>query len=202
MSIEYKVRLIEELFNCLENEISIFKQQFDINCISGCGKCCTKLDVEASPLEFLPWAFHLFLNGTAEEVLAELKVKTSSICTIYQPLSLIDSNSGSCGDYKYRGLICRLFGHAATKDKYGKLRLATCKIIKEAKPNSYKSSVEAIEKGTYIPIFTDYYMQLSQIDFNLGNIILPINKALERALIEVLSYYAYRPVPRGFKKPA
>jgi Fe-S-cluster containining protein len=202
MSIERKVRLIEELFSNLEKEISTFKQQFDINCISGCGKCCTKLDIEASPLEFLPWAFQLFLNGTAEKVLTELKGKTSLICAIYQPLSLIDNNSGSCRDYQYRGLICRLFGHAATKDKYGKLRLATCKIIKEAKLNSYKSSIEAIENGTYIPIFTDYYMQLSQIDFKLGNIILPINKALERALIEVLSYYAYRPLPNGFKKPA
>ena len=202
MSIEQKVRSVEKLFNNLENEISTFKQQFDINCISGCGKCCTKLDIEASPLEFLPWAFHLFLNGKAEEMLSELKEKTSPVCSVYQPLSLIDSNSGSCGDYQYRGLICRLFGHAATKDKYGKLRLATCSIIKEKKANNYKNSVEAIEKGTYIPIFTDYYMQLSQIDFNLGNIILPINRALERALIEVLSYYAYRPLPNGFKKPA
>ncbi len=202
MSIERKVRLIEELFNCLEIEISTFKSQFDINCIAGCGKCCTKLDIEASPLEFLPWAFHLFLNGTAEEILNELKGKISSICTIYQPLSLIDSNSGSCGNYQYRGLICRLFGYAATRDKYGKLRLSTCKIIKETKTDNYNRSVEAIENGTSIPVFMDYYMQLSQIDFNLGNKFVPINKALEIALIEVLSYYAYRPLPRGFKKPA
>jgi hypothetical protein len=37
------------------------------------------LDIEASPLEFLPWAFHIFLNGDAEKVLAELEIKTSSI---------------------------------------------------------------------------------------------------------------------------
>ena len=202
MSIERKVRLVEELFDCLENEISAFKSKFDINCISGCGKCCTKLDIEASPLEFLPWAFYLFLNGNAESMLSELKVRTSSICNIYQPLSLVDNNSGSCGNYQYRGLICRLFGYAATRDKYGKLRLATCKIIKERKATNYKNSVVAIEKGMKIPVFTDYYMQLSQIDFNLGNTILPINKALEQALIEVLSYYAYRPLPNGFKKPA
>lgn len=202
MSLERKIRLVEALFNCLENEISTFKSQFDINCIQGCGKCCTKLDIEASPLEFLPWAFYLFLNGKAEEMLAELKAKTSTICTIYQPLSLVDSASGSCGNYQYRGLICRLFGYAATRNKYGRLRLATCKIIKERKATNYKNSVEAIEKGAPIPVFMDYYMQLSQIDFNLGNTILPINKALERALIEVLSYYSYRPVPRRFKKPA
>ncbi len=202
MSVERKVRQVEALFNCLENEISTFKSQFDINCIQGCGKCCTKLDVEASPLEFLPWAFNLFLNGKAEETLVQLKAKTSTICTIYLPLSLVDNASGSCGNYKYRGLICRLFGYAATRDKYGKLRLATCKIIKERKAKAYDKGVKAIENGVSIPIFMDYYMQLSQIDFNLGNQILPINKALESALIEVLSYYTYRPVPHGFKKPA
>ena len=116
----------------------------------------------------MPWAFYLFLNGNAESMLSELKVRTSSICNIYQPLSLVDNNSGSCGNYQYRGLICRLFGYAATRDKYGKLRLATCKIIKERKATNYKNSVVAIEKGMKIPVFTDYYMQLSQIDFNLG----------------------------------
>ena len=132
MSIESKVRQVEHLFERLDGEISKFQSDTNLHCIAGCGKCCTTPNIDASPLEFLPWAFHLFLNGDAETVLAKLKVKQSSICHIYQPLSLLDSNSGSCGDYQYRGLICRLFGYGATKDKYGALRLATCKIIKES----------------------------------------------------------------------
>jgi hypothetical protein len=43
-------------------------------------------------------------------------------------------------------------------------------------------------------------MQLNQIDFNLGNMIIPINKALKIALEEVLQYYAYRPSPDINKK--
>ena len=35
-------------------------------------------------------------------------------------------------------------------------------------------------------------MRLSQIDFRLGNMILPVNKALQVALEEVLRYYEYR----------
>ena len=193
MSIERRVRLVESLFYQLEQESAQFEKSSGISCVSGCGKCCTSPNVEASPLEFLPWAFHLFLNGEAEKTLIILKETHSATCLIYKPLSIIDK--GRCSNYKYRGLICRLFGFAANTDKYGNLRLATCKIIKEGQANNYNSAAEAITKGLHVPVFTEYYMQLNQIDFHLGNIILPVNKALKMALEEVLQYYAYRPSP-------
>jgi uncharacterized protein len=199
MSIQSKVRRIEQLFDRLDGEISTFQSQTSLHCITGCGKCCTKPDIEASPLEFLPWAFHLFLNGLAQKALTELNETSNTICHIYQPLSMLDNHKGSCSNYKYRGLICRLFGYAANKDKYGKLRLATCKIIKEDQSVSCKTTEEAINNGLYVPIFTDYYMKLNQIDFRLGNTILPINDALKTAIEEVLNYYCYRPLPKGFK---
>jgi hypothetical protein len=40
-------------------------------------------------------------------------------------------------------------------------------------------------------------MQLSQIDFRMGVLLLPINEALKIAIEEVLHYYAYRPFPNG-----
>jgi len=193
MSIAHKVALVEDLFSQLEKENAEFQKVSGIGCAAGCGKCCTYPTIEASPLEFLPWAFHLFLNGEAENTRIQIKEANSSICFIYKPLSFL--GKGSCSDYKYRGLICRLFGFAANTDKYGKLRLATCKIIKEGQSDNYNSASEAITKGLYVPVFTEYYMQLNQIDFQLGNSILPINGALVRALEEVLHYYAYRPFP-------
>lgn len=192
MSIEIKVELVENLFSKLDEETAQFEQSSGLGCVSGCGKCCTYPNVEASPIEFLPWAFHLFLNGEAENTIIQLRKTQSSTCLIYKPLSII--NQGRCGNYKYRGLICRLFGFAASTDKFGNLRLATCKIIKEGQAKNYNSTAEAITKGLYVPIFTEYYMKLNQIDFKLGNIILPINKALKMALEEVLHYYAYRPI--------
>jgi uncharacterized protein len=202
MSIESKVRAVEQLFERLENEISYFQTKSQLYCISGCGKCCTTPDIDASPLEFLPWAFHLFLNGKAESMLEELHNDKSLVCHLYRPLIVLESNNGRCSDYKYRGLICRLFGYASSRDKYGELRLATCKIIKDSQQDNYNNTVEAITKGLYVPIFTDYYMNLSQIDFTLGTRILPINQALKIAIEEVLQYYAYRPFPGGLENIA
>lgn len=193
MSIKRRVELVEELFDQLEQEGTQFQKKSGLGCVAGCGKCCNYPDIEASPLEFLPWAFHLFLNGEAEKTLDSLKNSVFTSCSIYKPSSIIDK--GSCGNYKYRGLICRLFGFAANTDKYGNLRLATCKIIKEGQTEKYNSTSEAIAKGLNVPIFTEYYMQLNQIDFRMGNIIVTVNKALEMALEEVLQYYAYRPFP-------
>lgn len=202
MSIESKVRLVELLFDRLENEITDFKLQTNLHCLSGCGKCCTKPDIDASPLEFLPWAFHLFLNDKAEFMLNALNEKKITNCHLYQPLTLIDSPNGSCGNYRYRGLICRLFGYAASRDKFGELKLATCKIIKENQQENFNNTEEAISKGLYVPIFTDYYMNLTQIDFRLGTTMLPINEALKVAIEEVLHYYAYRPFPGGLENIA
>jgi len=199
---EQKVRLVEELFERLEKEISVFKSETSLHCLAGCGKCCSKPDIDASPLEFIPWAMHLFLNGQAEEVLLELDHSFISTCHIYRPLALIEEFNGSCSNYRYRGLICRLFGYAASRDKYGELRLATCKIIKDDQRENYNNTEEAISKGLYVPIFTDHYMQLAQIDYKLATIILPINEALKMAIEEVLQYYAYRPFPGGLENIA
>ena len=200
MSIIRRVTAVEVLFADLEQEIAIFQAETKLHCIAGCGKCCTKPDVEASPLEFLPWAFHIFKEGRAMEVLEELKKEPSTICYLFRPLSTVDSGRGKCGNYVYRGLICRLFGYAAGRDKLGALRLATCKIIKENQQEEYSKTSEDINTGLPVPIFSEYYQKLSHIDFRLGNKIVTINTALKMALEEVLHYYAYRPFPSKLKK--
>jgi len=199
MAIEQKVRLVEALFDRLEIEITAFKSQTHLFCNAGCGKCCSTPNIDASPLEFLPWAFHLFLNGTAESTLEELTKVTTANCFLYRPLSVLEHHRGNCSNYKYRGLICRLFGYGATTDKYGKMRLATCKIIKEEQQENFATAETAINNGIYVPIFTDYYMRLAQIDLKMGMTLLPINQALKAAIEEVLHYYAYRPFPDGLR---
>ena len=197
MAIEEKVKQVEALFDRLEIEITAFKSQTHLYCNAGCGKCCSTPNIDASPLEFLPWAFHLFLNGKAEEILIELKNNEVKNCHLYRSISILEYQKGSCSNYRYRGLVCRLFGYAANTDKFGKLRMATCKIIKEQQTENFNKAEELINKKIYVPIFSDYYMRLAQIDLRMGVILIPINEALKMAIEEVLSYYAYRPFPDG-----
>lgn len=195
MSIPKKVELITTLFSQLESEISQFQAKTNLHCVKGCGHCCTKPDIHASPLEFIPWAFDLFLHGKAEEKLTELQSRVAPICAIYQPLTVADAINGKCGDYAHRGLICRLFGYAANRNKHGELQLGTCAIIREGQKENVDSANVAIKQDLPVPIYTDYYMKLAQIDYKMATILVPINKALILAIEEVLQYYAYRPFP-------
>ena len=45
MSIEIKVAAVEELFRKLDLEINTLQTETKLHCNSGCGKCCTKLDI-------------------------------------------------------------------------------------------------------------------------------------------------------------
>ncbi|PTT06116.1 hypothetical protein DBR27_08330 [Flavobacterium sp. HMWF030] len=202
MAVEKKVREVEALFDRLEIEISTFKSRTHLSCNVGCGKCCSTPNIDASPLEFFPWAFYLFLNGKAEETLELLKNTATKNCFLYRSISVLENHKGSCSNYRYRGLICRLFGYGATSDKFGKLRLATCNIIKEQQSKNFATAEKDINNGIYVPIFTNYYMQLAQIDLRLGMTLLPINEALKIAIEEVLHYYAYRPFPDGLENIA
>jgi Fe-S-cluster containining protein len=195
MTIKQKVAAIEKLFKRLDIEINEFRKESGIYCFSGCGKCCNKPDIEASPLEFLPLAFHWFSQGKAEQMLEKLEERSSLNCMVYQPVSIDDPNHGHCGEYQHRGLICRLFGYGAGKDKYGQLRMVTCKLIKEQQVESYEKAVEMLKSKSTVPIFADYYQKLMQIDFRLAKDMLPINEAIQAALEAVMQYYAYRPFP-------
>jgi Fe-S-cluster containining protein len=196
MSIIQKVKEVNQLYAQLDIDINSFRKQSGIYCFSGCGKCCTKSDIEASPLEFLPLAFDWFKQGRAEEMLKSLQNDSSLNCILYKPISILDQSSGSCGHYQFRGLICRLFGYAAGKDKYGELRLITCKLIKEQQVDNYNEAIAMLKRNEQVPIFSDYYKRLMQIDFRLANQMLPINEAIEIAVETVLQYYAYRPFPK------
>ena len=196
MTIEQRVVLVEELFQNLDIEIKEFQSHTKLSCVAGCGKCCNHPEIDASPLEFLPWAFHLFLNGEAEKVLNTLNKSTINRCFIYNPLSLLDKNKGNCSSYQYRGLICRLFGFGANTDKYGQLRLATCKIIKEGQAENYNKSTELITSSNLLDnLKNGKIIQNSFIDTDLeeeGNGIEKIGR-IKDAFLHGLSIAQYFP---------
>lgn len=187
---EEKVAAVEEVFSTLQLEIEAFKQASGLGCLTGCGACCLKPDIQATVLEFLPFAYHLTLQNKAEEVFERLETG-GSLCTVFQPLATFEG-AGKCGEYAYRGLICRLFGFTASLNKEGRPVLSTCQRIKLGKKENYDKAVQLIEENYPVPVMRHYYMQLSAIDWELGSRTMPINVAIRKALEFVGFYLQFR----------
>ncbi len=187
--LEEKVRAVEEVFNHLDQEIAQFQSWSSLHCKWGCGKCCSKADIEATSLEFLPFAYYLYQQGKAEEWLDKITSTDSSICLILNPTQ---NGAGLCSEYPHRGLICRLFGYSARTNKYGTREMVTCQIIKTEQAEPYQLTESKVEAGAEIPVMSHYYMQLHSIDFEMTRDFYPINTAIRKAIETVLSYYAYR----------
>ena len=195
MSIIRKVGEVEKVFADLEKEMNTLRHSSGLHCVAGCGKCCFKPDIEASPVEFLPYALHLMRHGKIEGVYDALLENNSSQCTLFAPISGSDTKGG-CAEYPYRGLICRLFGFTASRGMDGEARLVTCRIIKSGQPEVVaKIEADLKEDKASVPLMSDYYFRIRSIDPDLGTKLLPINEAIKSALEVVMSYYAYRDKP-------
>src|SRR5688572_6839650 len=189
MTMEEKVLEVEAVFNKLDEEIASFQSWSGLHCKFGCGKCCFKPDIEATILEFLPFAYYLHKEGKAFDWLEKLKSSESDICLILNPTQ---NGAGLCSEYPHRGLICRLFGYSARTNKYSDRELVTCQIIKTEQSENHQQAVRSIAEGKDVPMMNQYYMQLHAIDIDLTRDFYPINKAIRKALETVLHYYAYR----------
>jgi Fe-S-cluster containining protein len=190
MTMEEKVQAVEQVFEKLDQEISQFQGWSGLHCKWGCGKCCFKPDIEATILEFLPFAYALYHADQAFAWLEKLKQSGGSICLILNPTQ---SGAGLCTEYKHRGLICRLFGFSARTNKHGKKELVTCEIIKTEQADQYTTAYAQVEKEKEpIPVMHQYYLQLHAIDYALTKDFYPINLAIRKAIETVLAWYAYR----------
>ena len=188
-SLPEKVTAVKRVYARLDKEIDTLQQSSGIHCLSGCGECCKKPDIECTPLEFLPLALELFDEGRAEQAWEELQNNSQSLCYVFRPH--ITNFGGMCNAYPNRGLICRLFGFTARTNKEGQRELVTCKFIKQEQAEDYDQLVEDLKAGKKIPVMSEYYTRLTSIDPTLAEFY-PINKAIQKALEIVMHYYAYR----------
>jgi uncharacterized protein len=190
MNLEEKSSAVIQVLRELDDEIKRFQSWSSIGCKFGCGKCCFKPDIEATPLEFLPFAVYLCENEKADEWLARMDAQDENpICAILNPTQ---AGAGLCSEYPYRGLICRLFGFSARTNKYEEKELVTCSIIKTEQQANYLEVESKIKTGEPVPLMADYYLKLHYIDPTLANDFMPINRAIKRALELALQYFSYR----------
>ncbi|PTT95965.1 YkgJ family cysteine cluster protein, partial [Pseudomonas sp. HMWF031] len=124
-------------------------------------------------------------------------------------------NVGYCGIYEYRPGICRMFGAAGYKTKSGEATLSVCKPIKQAVPEKYAAALITIQPqhldifekrlvddiaansevrvtSTKPPMIAEGRQKLAQLDYELGERLMPINDALRFVLEKTLtlSFYA------------
>lgn len=190
LELEAKVKQIEDLFARLDEDLDTFRGATTLHCKRGCGNCCLKPDIEATALEFLPFAYHLYNSSQAERWHERLQREPGSICLI---LDAHQSGAGLCSQYTHRGLICRLFGYSARTNKYSQKELVTCQIIKTEQSVAYETAARKIENGELaVPVMNEFYMQLRSVDPDLGQEFYPINLAIRKAIEQVLHYFAYR----------
>ncbi len=196
MRMEEAATAVNQVFENLDQQIAAFQGATSLHCKAGCGKCCFKPDIEATILEFLPFALHLYKENLSEQWLNKIDSNESSICLI---LNEAQTGAGLCTEYAHRGLICRLFGYSARTTKYAKKELVTCSVIKSEQADAYEGAKNKIEAGLEVPVMNQYYMQLQSIDYNLTAKFYPINEAIKRAIETVMQYYSYEnptdPVP-------
>ena len=191
MNLQQKSQEVRRVFEELDSEIKLFLDASQIGCISGCGFCCANPKVSASVLEFLPLAFDLYEKGKAEAALTLLESKiVEEPCVVYKATSA-DGSMGFCSDYQNRGMICRLFGSSARRNRLAKKEIITCKKIKEGKKEKYEAASLAVNEGMPVPLSGDAYSQLYNIDFQLTSEQMPINKAIQKALEAVLRFKYY-----------
>ena len=178
-------RRVEAVYGEIAETFSAYQQQRGLGCRSGCGECCLQPTIEATVLEMLPLALHLFDQGKAEQTLTQLEELTEPQgCFFYQKLSF-DGKQGQCSVYQQRPSICRLFGAAGYRDKTGHASLSVCKVIKADKPAAYQQSLIAMQSDPP-PMMVMAKEQVNELDYELGKQHLPINDALQQALERVL----------------
>ncbi|MGY6558730.1 MAG: YkgJ family cysteine cluster protein [Nitritalea sp.] len=192
MNLKEKSLAVSELYKELDAEMQAFIGQSGLNCLPGCGFCCSKPTVQASILEFLPFAFHIVDQGKGEDALLLLvEAGTTKPCILYKSFSE-DGESGFCSAYAQRGLICRVFGASARKNKLGQREIITCKKIKSEKSSAFHAAQEAIQTGSLaVSSSSGAYSSLYGIDFELASKTYPINEALRLAIEHVLTYRYY-----------
>jgi uncharacterized protein len=191
VNLEEKAAAVANVLTELDKHIQQFQDWSRLHCKLGCGKCCFKPDIEATPLEFLPFAVQKCKTGAAEGWLDTLELNPNEqVCRILNPTQ---GGAGLCSEYVYRGLICRLFGYSARTNKYDVKELVTCTIIKTEQQKNYELAQANVKSNEgAIPLMADYYLKLHYIDPNLANDFMPINKAIKRALELALQYFTYQ----------
>lgn len=177
--IKEEIEIIDKIYSSLENKQIVFCDTFCIHCKDGCGKCCEHFTPEISYLESLFLAYGLIIENKDKEVYDKLKESDDSIISC--PLYDINNLKHHCTVYKYRPLICRLFGASASKDKNGKPVFRKCKWNDNGKDVSSEEFLSHLDSV----ITMDEYGRLVLDNEPNNTNLLPLKKSLMSSIEKI-----------------
>ncbi len=168
-----------DLYTRIDKAVGEFQLKSGLRCPPGCANCCPAADVQVTILEMLPVAYEMLRNAKAAAWMEGLAaVGDSKQCLLYsaQPLP---GAAGNCSFYKWRPVLCRLFGYAAVRNRTGAKVLSVCRHIRQSDP---EKAAAAAALAPEAPCFVHYSSQVYGLDPALGTRLMPINTALRQAI--------------------
>lgn len=151
-----RINAINTIYEDLEKDQKRFCDTFNITCKSGCGSCCENFVPDMTRVEAEYMALGLASEDRHQEALdiaANWKPETQT-CPLYR-----SDTPFHCSVYRWRPLVCRLFGASAVKGKDGKPQFRHCKWNQVA----LELSTQELEaKPEDVVLMSDYGMRLEQ----------------------------------------
>nr|HID58865.1 YkgJ family cysteine cluster protein [Desulfobacterales bacterium] len=178
------IDLVLDQYKKFDQIIERFCKTTGLTCVPNCCYCCRHWWVEATVLEVLPLAREIYARGQERATMKQIQEKQArkdTLCVFLLP-EADQQVEGYCAYYSWRPLMCRLFGFAARRNKYGGLELCPCKVINETCPAVVRRSHIAIQEGLSLPVYQEAFFQVASIDPSRGYKRLPINMAIKEAL--------------------
>ena len=173
---------LQVLYQTEAQRFSEAQNKTGMACPPTCGKCCQVPTVEASVFEMLPMAYTLVEKGLAESVLDKIKTSQTDLCVMFEPSSS-DPVQGRCGQYQDRPMVCRIFAVGSRIDKYQQAEAIICRELKTLYPSQAQ---ECQGQAQQLPLMTEAFQRLAEIDPRSLHERLRISLALGTALEKVL----------------
>ena len=154
-----RLKRIRKVYEKLEKKQQKFASTFNITCKDGCGTCCEHFNPNITEVEAEFLAYGLIVEGRDQEIYDALQVfdDNAEYCPLYNKYDIYKH----CTVYKWRPLVCRLFGYAASLDKDGNPVYRTCKY----NDRNCDVSTEVLKKNkSSLVIMKDYGMMIEEID--------------------------------------
>ena len=171
-----RLKNTQRFYDYIDIALDSFTSRENIHCPSGCGSCCENYNPELSVSEAEFIACYLLQENRVDEFHERIKhAEENGIdhCPMYN-----GDCAYHCSIYPARGLVCRLFGSACSKDTSGAVHDPACRwsddisgdIILDGYPNP--------------PIGTNFGIELEMINGTEQDIE-PLYKAVEKAIIKL-----------------